>query len=773
MSKLALAIIAKDEVEKVKAIIETFEKYFDEIVIAADQRLSEFNALMSPKVTVHPYEWINDFAHKRNFLAEHTNSELYFRMDTDDWIINPELIPALVTQMDLHKIDVYYAPYDYAKDDKGNVIARHWRETIIRKRSDVYWKKAIHENIFSENENAVKLARDNNLRIEHRIDINHALESFERNYNAIMEEFKRDGEKTDPRTYAYLGRMLMGKGEYDKATIFLEKLIEKSGWDHDKYFAWIQMSQCYMNLGKPQMAISCVNEALCINTKFPDAYIQMGAVYLQMEDYEKSVDWTLPGLVRKEPDTVMVLDPTFYKVGAYMNAALALLGKGDIKLAFQYYQDAKKNSGNSAEITKYESVFTEAHELTQYVEHLMWLCFYTQKKDPDKTKNIIASIPKQSYIDERVWKIRNSFSVPRRWAKNEIAIFCGPSWEPWSPLSTIKGIGGSEEAVIYLSRELTKIGYKVTVFNDCGEMAGIYDGVEYMPWQAFNPRDTFNFIIGWRGHDLRDVKATKRIIWLHDVPQPNTFTVESVKNFDHVIVLSEFHKSLLPKFIPEEKILVSTNGINLEDFEDKSLIRNPHRMIYTSSYDRGIAHLLTVWGEVRKEVPDAELHIYYGWNTFDEMVKKGARDPMFKTAMLPYMSQSGVTEHGRIGHKQLARELQMSGLWVYPSHFEEISCISAMKAQASGCVPVCTDYAALAETVKAGIKVPGNCRTEETAQKYKEELVALLKDNDRQEKLREEVRIHREEFGWNVVAKQWHEQLFSHEAGIELVEVEK
>ena len=761
MSKIALHIIAKDEVEKVKAIIDAFQQYFDEIVIAADLRIDEFTALMSPKVSVHPYVWINDFSHKRNFLVEQTTSPFYFRMDTDDWIVNPELIPIILKEMDAKATDIYYAPYDYAKDEKGNVIARHWRETIVRKRPDVYWKKAIHENIFMDNEGTVRLARDNALRIDHRIDNDHAISSFERNFNYLLEEFKRDGEKTDPRTYAYLGRMFMGKGDFEKAIFFLEKLVEKSGWDHDKYFAWVQMSQCYQFLGKPQMAISCCNEALCLNTKFPDAYIQMGTIYIQLEDYEKAVDWVMPGIVRPEPDTVMVLDPTFYSVTAKLNAALALFGKGDVKQAFKYFHEAKKADPQNENVIKYEPMFVDGLELAQYVEHLMWLCLYSQKKDPMKTQHLVASIPKSAYLDERVWRIRNSFTIPRTWAENEITIFCGASWEPWSPISTLKGIGGSEEAVIYLSRELTKLGYKVTVFNDCGEMSGIYDGVEYLPWQALNPRDTFNYIISWRGHDLRDVKAKKRMIWLHDVPMPNTFTPESIENLDKVIVLSQFHKSLLPSFIPDEKILVSANGINLEDFADKGAIRNPKRMIYTSSYDRGIEHLLTMWGEIRKEVPDAELHIFYGWNTYDEMVKKGRRDSKFKEAMLPYMAQEGVFEHGRIGHKQLARELQMSGLWVYPSHFEEISCISAMKAQASGCVAVCTDYAALAETVKVGVKVKGKCGNEDINKAFKEELIVILKDESRQEELRKEVLIHKEGFGWDRVARQWHEEMFN------------
>jgi len=42
-------------------------------------------------------------------------------------------------------------------------------------------------------------------------------------------------------------------------------------------------------------------------------------------------------------------------------------------------------------------------------------------------------------------------------------------------------------------------------------------------------------------------------------------------------------------------------------------MRHKHWVIYTSSYDRGLEHLLKMWPDVKKAVPDAELHIFYGW----------------------------------------------------------------------------------------------------------------------------------------------------------------
>ena len=49
---------------------------------------------------------------------------------------------------------------------------------------------------------------------------------------------------------------------------------------------------------------------------------------------------------------------------------------------------------------------------------------------------------------------------------------------------TKRGLGGSESAVILLTKQLAKIGFSVTVFNDCfsdDSRPGVYDGVEYKP----------------------------------------------------------------------------------------------------------------------------------------------------------------------------------------------------------------------------------------------------------------------------------------------------
>ncbi len=363
------------------------------------------------------------------------------------------------------------------------------------------------------------------------------------------------------------------------------------------------------------------------------------------------------------------------------------------------------------------------------------------------------------------------------WNNNSIVIYSNFPFhvEDWSPLSVNKGIGGSEEATIYLSQELVKLGYQVTVFNRCGDMEGEYNGVVYQSVDKFNPQDNFNVLIfhrTWTQPMLMKVKARKTAVWMHDNPRlfppiEESQRLEFLASFDKLFMLSNFHKSILPDWIPEDKIFLTTNGINLEDFNLTGIARNPKRLISISDYSRGIENLLTQWDTVLKEVPDVELHIFYGWQSIDSIINSPYIDmfpqlPDKKKQLLQLFAQENVYEHGRIGHKELVEELFKSGIWVYPCHADvEIFCISAWKAQAAGCVPVVTTYAGLDETVKSGIRIQGPAGDEETNNAFIEAVIDLLKNTEKQESLRQEVLGFKDSFGWDKVAQQWHQKFIS------------
>ncbi len=183
--------------------------------------------------------------------------------------------------------------------------------------------------------------------------------------------------------------------------------------------------------------------------------------------------------------------------------------------------------------------------------------------------------------------------------------------------------------------------------------------------------------------------------------------------------------------------------------------RNLKRIIYTSSYDRGLQHLLEMWPDIRKEVPDAELHIFYGWQLFEQFYKDNPASMKWKEKMDNLMNQEGITDHGRVPQPELKEEMLKSGIWAYPTHFGEINCISAIKAQAYGCEPVVVNYAALAETVQFGSKVEGDIYDDDTKKAFLKSILEALTNPMTEEKRKEMMDWAQKKYSWSKVAKSW------------------
>jgi glycosyltransferase involved in cell wall biosynthesis len=180
------------------------------------------------------------------------------------------------------------------------------------------------------------------------------------------------------------------------------------------------------------------------------------------------------------------------------------------------------------------------------------------------------------------------------------------------------------------------------------------------------------------------------------------------------------------------------------------------KVIYTSSYDRGLEHLLEIWPDVKEAVPEAELHVYYGWTLFEKFYRNNPERMEWMDKVNKMMEHDGITHHGRVSQKEILEKMKECGVWAYPTHFGEISCITAMKAQMLGCVPIVINYAALQTTVQHGIKIEGDIYDQDIKNLFKEELIKLLKDEKKQEDIRKKMMPWaKKEYTWKKVAEQW------------------
>lgn len=710
MTPITLHCIVKDQKDQVERLIRDYSEYFAFLDFAIDDEgaYSELKKKYSENKKVRLFHYTHrmpsgriDFSHKRNFLHKKCQTDYYFRVDTDDEIISPEKIQEVVQRAKDMDVTVICTYYDYSKDEWGNTNAAHYRETIIESTDNAFWNKPIHENIIPVDPDTFVLIHDDSIKINHLIDKSHSEKSVRRNFEYLLEEYQRDKDKTDPRTIAYLGRSLMSFGDFDKAIYFLEQHIKRSGWDGDRYLSWCQLAHIYRIKEDYKQSIACAFEAIQELPNYPDAYFELHDTYFQKEDWQKAVDWALTGFAKPIPKTNMFIDPASYTWRPMLSLAACYFQLSQYEKAYECLLRAKKYVPTLKYITENEGIYEKAVYHRRFVEKFTWIMKYVQDKDPDKLIDLIKSIPSELHENTIISRIMHRYLPPKEWGEKDVVIFCGHTWEQWSPKSVESGIGGSEEAAIHMAKSLKKLGYNVTVYNDCGENEGEYEGVKYLNAVRFNPKDAFNILISWRSNVFSyGVEAKQKIIWVHDLPINLALTEKSVDFFDKIVVLSRYHATLLPDCVPKEKIYISTNGLNPLDFVGLDTIdRNPNRIIYASSYNRGLELLLDRWEEIKKAVPAAELHIFYGWNSYDRAVARGdVKDDGWKQALIKKMQQDGVFEHGRIGHKELLAEYKKSGVFAYYCTYSgEINCIALSKAIACGCLCVTNEKYAVGE----------------------------------------------------------------------------
>lgn len=352
----------------------------------------------------------------------------------------------------------------------------------------------------------------------------------------------------------------------------------------------------------------------------------------------------------------------------------------------------------------------------------------------------------------------------------KIIVFCGDSHEKWSPKNEQTGIGGSEEAVINICREFVKTGHDVTVYNRCEDDAGEYDGVKYVDFLDYKGEET-DIFIGWRS--LMPWKMGKNYKvgyhWLHDTTSEEDVKAALSLGASKVMVLSKWHRRLYGN-LENKWVYLTRNGVNMAQFDQK-VERVPGRIFYGSSYDRGLKEILENWPKIKLAVPEATLHIAYGWNTWESIAKKQGTDAYtafqnVKEDIEQAMQQEGITHLGRISHEAVAKEMLEADVWGYPTWWPEISCITAIKAQVAGAIPSVIPTAAVAETVQYGLKTDrgyynsmegGIALPTEAMEQWTANTIQVLKaEPESKEPLRQQMsQWAREYSSWETIAKEW------------------
>jgi glycosyltransferase involved in cell wall biosynthesis len=298
-----------------------------------------------------------------------------------------------------------------------------------------------------------------------------------------------------------------------------------------------------------------------------------------------------------------------------------------------------------------------------------------------------------------------------------------------------RGLGGSESAVISMSRELANLGYTVHVFNDCMSddcAPGIYSGVHYEPISSISKyksgfdifiasRSVVSFVPDHMKHQFKwadklpnleevAMASRNRILWMHDTFCDGDNYIEELVTtgrIHKIFTLSDWHTAYVTNChhgkrrhyeTLKKHIFQTRNGINLYHDEVDIGLKDPDLFVFNASVTKGMVPLLErIWPRVKKEYPRAKLTVVGGFYRFRSDQGPDAQELKHRE-LVEKCKDLDITFTGIIKQSEIADILVKASYMIYPSAFPETFGISTLEALAYN-VPIITcNNGALEET---------------------------------------------------------------------------
>lgn len=781
--EISACLIVKNESRQIESCLQSIRPHVQEICVVdtgSDDGTPEIVKKYADKFEV--YTGCNDsegriesFSDARERSFGLATKPWVMWVDGDDEVRGAEHLPDLAARHEAERGGgpaLVMFPYEYSHDHLGNVTCLHYRERLVTPRDAFKWRSPVHE-VLNPERAGTHMFQSDRVRIVHRRRASGKPSEPGRNLRILRKHYSKVGE-SDIRLLYYLGLEFGNAGDLGNAFRFHKRYVELSGWDDEKFLACLKIAEHYQSLGQYDDAVQWALKCLVVREGWAEAYFSLSKSFYFMaqrggpderRDWERSVHYARLGLSMPPTKTILFINPLerSYEIHKFLNLALNKIG--DVQGALDSANEALKvrpdDEGLRGNARLYED-FLARGKVRSAMDKLVELG--TVKSE---ARSLVDEV-----MEGRFKVVEDKGPGPEAQdaagAGLRIAMYVGGGCEPWNPKTAMEtGIGGSETAAMEMAKRLVARGHSVVLYGDCEKLEGTFDGVEYLHFDKFKDVECDVLVTSRRPHVVDDdfgVKARAVLCWVHDVHLGPALTYARTVRVDRFLVLSEWHRSFflnVHKFVHPDQVLVTRNGIDLSRFSGPAPDRNPHRAVYSSSPDRGLDVAIRVWPRVRQRVPDAELHVFYGFQTWE----KSTSDPgqldliRYLKELLESNRGNGVHYHGRVDQARLAREFLQSGVWAYPTWFSETSCITAMEAQAAGLRIVTSPIAALNETVgDRGTMIPGDWLSTEYMERWIDAVVdAMLRPGDED---REVLSRHAAaSFGWDSLADDWSSML--------------
>ena len=478
------------------------------------------------------------------------------------------------------------------------------------------------------------------------------------------------------------------------------------------------------------------------------------------------------------------------------NKLFVAIDKFDFFVPYYMILIADKVQDFSCVIKMYEIVFKKKPRIFEdwYVKNFLYnLQFFLQHVSPNDKNNFInlandyiqflnenginfenydfvlkdvyrnAGLNFDKYILKPLFNKSQIFDKVECSNSKNILIYTGFSDIDWNYTYTLNNaLGGSEKAIAYLSKCFPK---EYTIYISGHVKNETIDNIHYIHLDELTnliSQIPFHTLIVSRYISFYEMFTTcsfyQSYIWAHDVlllPYGSNLNDNQIlKKWDNYIngciCLTEWHRNLFSErySILKDKITIINNGIDIDSFSSVSNNKIKNRFIYTSRPDRGLNNLLNLWPKILEKIPDATLTIS-SYGNFPSCPEENE--------LKNIIDQNSDTIHylGNLKTEKLYEEMSKAEFWLYPTHWPETSCITALEMLMSEVICLYYPVAGLSYTIgEYGIAVNKG-----------EEIDTLVKITESQKnELRENGKKYAESCSWEIRYKIWNNLLFESES---------
>lgn len=256
--------------------------------------------------------------------------------------------------------------------------------------------------------------------------------------------------------------------------------------------------------------------------------------------------------------------------------------------------------------------------------------------------------------------------------------------------------------------------------------------------------------------DLGSSTTKDRIFWIHNYPyefgqEQTQILLEMLKDqrTKFVIVVSDTQKEVFVREfgIPEEKVYVIPNAIDIGNFNKDKLNSNTVEIVHTSSPDRGMMVLLKSLKYIKE---DFTLRIFNNFdpNLYDEQ------------ALIDICNDPRIIFYGKTPKQTVLKYLEKAHIHAYPSLHPETFCLSQAEAMSAGLLNVYSkiNHSALTEISSTyGLEAKLEYKNEEEDSKiFAEKLSeAIIKIKNKDFDPAGQISYINGKYSWDVAIKNW------------------